>query len=200
MSFCQRRNRPDCPGEGGGLALRSEGRDDQRRRDLGGAGHRSDWRLVSGSDAAELARKLASRRTPIEDLDGLLDEFVAKAGGERDVRLTRVFAGALELINAERDRVMSGIVRCARGQTGAAGAQGFQRCVRRDGGEPVGGESAEDAQTKLKWDKRIFEERSRSLTYVCKKHRLCLSGAPSILRGEFSKDYRSPSFHYRVYN
>ena len=78
-------------------------------------------------EAAELAQKLASRRTPMSDADGLLDEFAAKAGGDKDTRLTRVFVGVLELINAERNRVIAGIVRYAQGQNQLA------ERVRQDG-------------------------------------------------------------------
>ena len=79
--------------------------------DVGAAGRWDD-----DSEAAALARKLASRRTPLTDADGLLDEFAAKAGAEKSARLTRVFAGVLDLINSERDRVLVGIVRYAQGQ------------------------------------------------------------------------------------
>jgi hypothetical protein len=132
------------------------------------------------ADAAELARKLASRRTPTEDFDGLLDAFVAKAGAdERELRLTRVFAGALELINAERDRVLSGIVRYARGQSRLAqqvrkDAEDVSDAMEAKDGPPKDeapndghAKTLEDARTRFKWDKRIFDERSRSLTYVC---------------------------------
>jgi hypothetical protein len=138
-------------------------------------------------EAAELAQKLSSRRTPMSDADGLLDEFVGKAGDDKDLRLTRVFIGVLELINGERDRVVAGIVRYAQGQKQLA------ERVRQDGeamadaqeaeaekpptkeAEKVGTRDADplfakpetEVESKLKWDKRIFEERSRSLTYVC---------------------------------
>jgi hypothetical protein len=120
-------------------------------------------------EAAELARKLASRRTSIEEADRLLDDFAAKAGADKDKRLTRVFAGALELINGERDHVLSGISRYARGQNRLA------EKVRADSDAVADAQEAsdlppqkrEEAEQSLKWDKRIFEERSRSLTYVC---------------------------------
>ncbi len=75
-----------------------------------------------GSDfqAAALAQKLASRRTPLSEIEGLVAAFAAEAGPEKRERLTRVFAGALELINSERQRIISGIERYARGQRGLA--------------------------------------------------------------------------------
>ncbi len=88
-------------------------------------------------EAAELAQKLASRRTPMTDVDGLLDEFAAKAGDEKDLRLTRVFIGVLELINGERNRVIAGIVRYAQGQKQLA------ERVRQDGEAMADAQEAE---------------------------------------------------------
>ncbi len=46
------------------------------------------------TDAALLAQKIASRRLPLEEVDGLLDGFVAKLDkATRDARLTRSLPG-----------------------------------------------------------------------------------------------------------
>ena len=119
-------------------------------------------------DAAALARKLASRRTPLDDVDPLLDEFTAKAGTEKDMRLTRVFAGVLELINRDRSRLISGIVRYAQGQNKLAEKVRQESNAVADAQEADAPEKTQqEQQAVLQWDKRIFEERSRSLTYVC---------------------------------
>ena len=69
------------------------------------------------TEAALLAQKIASRRLPLEEVDGLLDGFAAKLDkADRDARLTRVFAGVFEVLNGERDKVVAGIGRYARGQ------------------------------------------------------------------------------------
>ena len=100
------------------LALRpAPDRDDQRRGGLVGARRRRRGR--AGTTIPRRRRWRASwpraaRRST--DADGLLDEFAAKAGAEKSARLTRVFAGVLDLINSERDRVLVGIVRYAQGQ------------------------------------------------------------------------------------
>jgi hypothetical protein len=132
-------------------------------------------------DAAALAQKLASRRTPLEDVDALLDDFASKAGADKDVRLTRVFAGMLELINSERDRVIGGIVRYAQGQNKLA------EKVRRDSeavndAEEEKPQEGQQAQAALQWDKRIFDERGRSLTYVCETPGLLEKRAFDIAR------------------
>jgi len=120
------------------------------------------------SEAAALAQKLASRRTPLEDVDPLLDDFVAKAGTEKDVRMTRVFAGVLELINRDRSRLIEGIIRYAQGQNKLAAKLRQESNAVSDAQEADAPEKSQhEQQEALQWDKRIFEERSRSLAYVC---------------------------------
>ena len=127
-------------------------------------------RWTSDSEAAALAQKLASRRTPIEDFGGLVEEFAKQAGPEKAMRLTRVFAGALELINTERQRVISGIERYARGQRGFAErireAADKITAVKDSPAAPTPKEF-EDLERRFAWDKRIFEERAQALQYVC---------------------------------
>src|SRR5262245_43955976 len=69
----------------------------------------ADW--TNDFDAAALAQKLASRRTSIDEVDALVDAFARKSGEDRAQRLTRVFAGVLDLVNTERSRVITGIER-----------------------------------------------------------------------------------------
>ncbi|MEH3143962.1 MAG: hypothetical protein PGN34_01055 [Methylobacterium frigidaeris] len=124
----------------------------------------------SDREAARLAQTLASRRTPLEAVDGLLDGFVRDLGPDRAERLTRVFAGVFEGLNGERDRVVAGIDRYARGQRAMA------ERIRDEAGRiseiktsPDVRESGEltELESRFAWDRRIFQERSQSLAYVC---------------------------------
>jgi hypothetical protein len=133
--------------------------------DLAGAG---PW--DKDFDAAALAQKLASRRTPIEDVDSLLDGFAQQAGAEKNIRLTRVFAGVLELVNDDRNSILSGIDRYSRGQNKLADRirdESDKVSAARDSPGASDTKETQDLETQLKWDTRIFQERSRSLTYVC---------------------------------
>lgn len=127
-------------------------------------------------EAAQFARKLASRRTELIEVDAMLDDFVKdiQDKDEKDKRLTRVFAGIFEVINGERNTVVSGIIRYAQGQ---------QRLAKRirDEADKIGETRegpAEDAtkasskegtelETAFNWDRRIFDERNKSVSYVC---------------------------------
>ncbi|KQO74903.1 hypothetical protein [Methylobacterium sp. Leaf89] len=125
-------------------------------------------------EAAALAQKIASRRTALDEVDPLLDAFAAKVGPEKDKRLTRVFAGVFEVINGERNKVLSGIGRYAQGQRRMAERirdEADQISATKDGPSAQDArdipKDASELETKFTWDRRIFQERSQSLTYVC---------------------------------
>ncbi|MCJ2017845.1 MULTISPECIES: hypothetical protein [unclassified Methylobacterium] len=134
-----------------------------------------DW--GSDNNAAVLAQKIASRRTELSQVGPLLDDFANTFGADKDAKdkaLTRVYAGVFEVLNGERDKVVGGIARYAQGQRRMA-----ERI--RDEADKISqtkdAPSATDAtelpkdqselETKFAWDRRIFQERSQSLTYVC---------------------------------
>jgi hypothetical protein len=140
--------------------------------DIAAAG---DW--GSDNDAAVLAQKLASRRTELSDVDPLLDAFVQKIGTDKDARekaLTRVYAGVFEVVNGERAKVMNGIARYAQGQRRMAERiRDEADKISQVKDSPSKGDETElpkdqtDLETKFAWDRRIFQERTQSLTYVC---------------------------------
>ncbi|GJE27317.1 hypothetical protein [Methylobacterium organophilum] len=128
-------------------------------------------------EVAQLARKIASRRTELSEVDGLLDEFLAKSGGdkaEKDKRLTRLFAGVFEVINGERNTVISGITRYAQGQRRLAErirdeADKVSAAKDSPDSDPtkVSSKETADLESAFNWDRRIFQERSQSVSYVC---------------------------------
>jgi len=140
--------------------------------DLAAAG---DW--GSDNDAAVLAQKIASRRTELAQVGPLLDDFAAKFGTDKDAKdkaLTRVYAGVFEVLNGERDKVVGGIARYAQGQRRMAERiRDEADKVSQTKDAPSATDATElpkdqtDLEAKFAWDRRIFQERSQSLTYVC---------------------------------
>ncbi|MDQ0505630.1 hypothetical protein [Xanthobacter agilis] len=121
-------------------------------------------------EASTLAVKLASRRTPLDQVDGLIDAFAKEAGPDVKVRLVRVFAGVYEITSLERAKVMDGITRYARGQNRLAERlrdEGDALSKAKDSPEAADTRETQELEQKLNWDTRIFEERARSLIYVC---------------------------------
>ncbi len=122
------------------------------------------------ADAAALAQRLASRRTRTEEIDALVDAFAEQAGERKAERLTRVFAGVLDIVNTERSRIMAGIERYARGQSQLAErireeADEITAAQDEPAAEPA--KDLRELETRFQWDKRIFEERSHALSSVC---------------------------------
>jgi hypothetical protein len=121
-------------------------------------------------EAAALAQKLASRRTPLRDIGGLVEAFANEAGPEKPHRLTRVVAGSHELINDERQRIIRGIERYNQGQRRFADRirDAADRITAvKDSPSTTTSNELEDLEKRFAWDKRIFEERSQALEYVC---------------------------------
>lgn len=119
---------------------------------------------------AGLAREIASRRTSLEDARAKIADFAA-AAADRSQRLTTLFVAVLSLVNEERSAIMAGIGRYARRQQALADkieAQSAELGTLPDAG---GTDEEIDRREELleiqAWDARIFQERSRALTYVC---------------------------------
>lgn len=141
--------------------------------DLGAAA--TEW--GSDNDAAALAQKVASRRTDLAEVDGLIEGYLEKVGPDKAARergLTHVYAGVFEVINGERNKIMHGIARYAQGQRRMAERireEADQISQTKDA--PSAADAREipkeqsELETKFAWDRRIFQERSQSLTYVC---------------------------------
>ena len=129
-----------------------------------------DW--TSDYKVANVVREIASRRTPLEDAEKKIDAFAGAGEGPKELRLTRLFVGMLEVVNQERDRVLNGIVRYARKQRALAqriDTVGDQVTALK-AGKTVEGVSADQLQSledELTWDRRVFDERNQALQYVC---------------------------------
>lgn len=120
---------------------------------------------------AELARDIASRRTSLEDAEAKVGEFAAATGADRKQRLTTLFVAVLSIVNAERSSIMAGIGRYARRQQALADKIEAQSAELGTLPEKDGTDEQIDRREELleiqAWDARIFQERQRSLTYVC---------------------------------
>lgn len=119
---------------------------------------------------AALVSKLAARRTALSDAEQLIDGFAQAQGPEKTEKLTALFAGLFETLNDERTQVIEGLLRygakqkelAAKIRTERAAAQEKQAEPPREAGKTAGGTAQE-----LDWDLRLFDERQRSLSFVC---------------------------------
>lgn len=121
---------------------------------------------------AELVPVLVARRTTKDAADAALDAFVKAAGAEKNAKLTLLFAGIFEEINASRSSILSGIERYAvkqRALSDKIKQSSLQLAADKKGKDMATLNSPEfrAKEDALTWETRIYDERSHSLTYVC---------------------------------
>lgn len=119
---------------------------------------------------AELAHRIAARRTDLAEAKSLIGQFADGAGADKNRRLTALMAGALSIINGDRSAIMAGIERYAKRQHDLA--EKVQSQTAELDTLPANGTAEQNArrqelQEMQTWDARILQERERSLTYVC---------------------------------
>ena len=121
---------------------------------------------------AQLIERLAARRTPIGQAQSLIADYATGLGAVREDKLTQLFAGTLATINRERSQIISGIQRYARRQ--AQLARKIEQQFAELDALPYDGTGEQQVRrTELQeiqaWDTRIYEERERSLAYICQQ-------------------------------
>jgi hypothetical protein len=121
---------------------------------------------------AEMAGAVASRRMPVEEAKARIARFAEGAAADKNAQLTALFAGIFSMINSERASIMAGIERYAKRQQSLA--EKIERQTAELDRLPTNGSDAERARrAELEeiqaWDTRIFQERERSLQYVCEQ-------------------------------
>ena len=116
-----------------------------------------------------LVGKLAARRTPLEDAQTMVTEFLASPGTDKMAAGKLLFAGLFDTLNAERSSVMSGIERVTRKQRNAADK------IRSDtlalqalqDAKPPDQPKIDELGNQLVWETRIFEDRRHVVKFVC---------------------------------
>lgn len=118
---------------------------------------------------ADLVSRLAARRTPIEDAQKLVANFVTGAKEERQDKAKTLFAALYSKLNAQRDQVMDGIERFSRKQKAMAEQIREETQKLRDMQDKPNPDQAQDdaLANQLAWQTRIFEDRRKSTSYVC---------------------------------
>ena len=127
----------------------------------------SKWK--DNPEVSALIPRLAARRTPLDQAEKAIVDFLSKSAAEKKEKGKLLFAGLFETLNAERTTVMNGLERITRKQREAADK------VRSD---TLALQVLQDAPTKdqakidelgnqLVWETRIFEDRRRVIKFVC---------------------------------
>lgn len=125
------------------------------------------WR--DDPEVVQLVDYVAQRRVSLEEADAAVRDFAAKAGEKRGERLGALFTGLFQKLNRERKDVMSGIDRFATKQRkmadGLKAENADLEAMRNDA--KVAFETLQAKLDEVTLHNRIFDERQKSLTYVC---------------------------------
>jgi hypothetical protein len=116
-----------------------------------------------------LVSKLAARRTPLEEGQKAITEFLAGAASQKMMAGKLLFAGLFDTLNAQRTSVLNGLERVTRKQREAADK------VRSDtialqalqDASPPDQAKVDELGNQLVWETRIFEDRLRVIKFVC---------------------------------
>jgi hypothetical protein len=117
----------------------------------------------------DLVARLAARRTPLDDAQKAIADFVTGSEAERQQKAKLIFAGLFKSLDRERGEVMRGIERYTRKQREFAGQirstifelRDLQDRPDRDQGK------VDELAARVEWDTRIFEERRKTIGFVC---------------------------------
>jgi hypothetical protein len=116
-----------------------------------------------------LVSRLAARRTPLDEAQKAITEFLAGSSAEKTEIGKLLFAGLFDTLNAQRSSVMSGLERVTRKQREAADK------IRSDtlalqalqDASPPDQAKIDELGNQLTWETRIFEDRRRVIKFVC---------------------------------
>ena len=119
-------------------------------------------------EVARLASKLAARRTSLKDSEKLVEDFADTQAPEAvNDKLAALFGRTLQIINQDRASIIAGIKRFAKRQRQLA------ERIRETRASLKESDVSTDAETELNetltWDLRIFDEREKSMTYLCEQ-------------------------------
>ena len=123
----------------------------------------------SDAKVRDLVARLAARRTPIEDAQKAAADFIAASGGEKAEKAKLLFAGLFESLNQQRTEVMDGIERITRKEKELADKIRTDRAALselQDSANPDQ-HQIDDVANRLQWGTRIYEDRRKTIRYVC---------------------------------
>ena len=118
---------------------------------------------------AALVPRLAARRTPLDEAEKVIAEFLSGSSAQKNEAGKLLFAGLFDTLNAQRSSVMNGLERITRKQREAAekirddtlALQALQDTTPPDQAK------VEELGNQLVWQTRIFEDRRRVIKFVC---------------------------------
>jgi hypothetical protein len=119
--------------------------------------------------AKDLVARLAARRTPLDEAQKLVSDFITGNFVERRQKAKLVFAGVFTSLNRERSQVMDGIERFFRQQKVFAEKTRSEIAELRELQDAADHDQSkiDELANQVSWDTRIFEDRRKTISYAC---------------------------------
>jgi hypothetical protein len=127
----------------------------------------SRWK--DDAKVSALVPRLAARRTPFDEAEKMIAEFLSDSAAQKHERGKLLFAGLFDTLNAQRSSVMRGLERVTRKQREAADkirADTMALQALQDTPTPDQAK-IDELGNQLVWEARIFEDRRRVVKFVC---------------------------------
>lgn len=116
-----------------------------------------------------LVSKLSARKTPLDEAEKSVKEFLAASATDKTANAKLLFAGLFDTLNAQRSQVMNGLERVSRKQREAADKIREETIELQtlQGASPRDEARVEALSNDLIWKTRIFEDRHKVVRFVC---------------------------------
>jgi DNA polymerase III alpha subunit len=117
----------------------------------------------------EVVARLAARRTPLDDVQKAISDVITGTEAERQKKAKLIFAGLFKTLNHERSEVMRGIERYFRKQREFSDQIRSTILQLRELQDRSDADQSkiDELTNRVEWDTRIFEERRKTMNFVC---------------------------------
>jgi hypothetical protein len=117
----------------------------------------------------DLVPRLAARRTPLEEAEKIAGDFIAASGPDKSDKAKLLFAGLFTELNQQRTEVMDGIDRITAKEKQLAETIRADRAALSEAQDSQAPDQQKiaDVTNRLEWGTRIYEDRRKTIRYVC---------------------------------
>lgn len=117
----------------------------------------------------DLVTRLAARRTPMQEAQKSIAEFLTGDAAAKADKGKLLLAGLFETLNSQRNEVMNGLERLARSEKELAEQIRSDTSALRElqDKSPPDLSKIDELATRVEWNSRIFEDRRKSIRYAC---------------------------------
>jgi hypothetical protein len=129
----------------------------------------AETKWKNDAKVSALVSKLSARKTPLDEAEKSVKEFLAGSSSDKTVNAKLLFAGLFDTLNAQRSQVMGGLERVSRKQREAADKIRDETIQLQtlQGATPRDDTKVEALSNQLLWETRIFEDRRKVVRFVC---------------------------------